>query len=458
MTPRPLIPARASVLARARGRVPWTFGPTAVRLLLLGLLLLIPAAFDARLTVALAAWDALVLAAWGIDLQRLPPPGTLAVTRSWSAPPALGVPQQIRIDVANRSAVRLHVWVTDVIDPALRPALEERDVIVPAGGSAGVQYGLLPRARGDVQLSGVALRYRATSGLAERWADAPLDQTVRIYPDVAEARRQRLALIRARQIVMQKRRSRAYGMGREFDRLRDFQDGDELRDVCWTATARRGKLVTRTYRPERSQTIWIVVDAGRLMRAREGVYTRLDRAANAAFALAQVAMDAGDRVALLVYGRGTSRRLPPSRGPVQLRAMLDVLATAAAQPAEADHARAAAIVRSHQTRRALVVWLTDVGESADVPEVVESASALVPAHVVVLAVTRPVQLAALAASVPAHDRDLYRIMAAQEMAERRAVLLGQLRQRGVLAVEVPSADMTTAVIDRYLGVKERGAL
>ena len=458
MTPRPLIPADASAVAVARNRLPWTFGATTVRLLLFGLLLLIPAWFDPRLAAALGVWDALVLAAWGIDLRRLPSPSALVVTRSWTAPPGLGVPQEISIEVANRSDVCLHVWVTDLIDPTLRPALDEREVIVRPGTSGRVQYRVLPRARGDVQLLGVAIRYRATSGLAERWAEAPLDQTVRIYPDVGEARRQRLALIRARQIVLQKRRSRASGMGREFDRLRDFQDGDELRDVCWTATARRGKLVTRTYRPERSQTVWIVVDAGRLMRAREGVYTRLDRATSAAFALAQVAMDAGDRVALLVYGRGTSRRVPPGRGPVQLRAMLDVLATAASQPAEADHARAAATIRSHQTRRALVVWLTDVGESADVPEVVESASALVPAHVLVLAVTRPVELAALAASVPESNRDVYRIMAAQELAERRAVLLGQLRQRGVLAVEVPSAEMTTAVIDRYLGVKERGAL
>lgn len=458
MSLRPLIPTHVSAIASARTRVPWTFGPATVRLLLIGLLLLIPAWFDPRLLGVLGVWDVVVLAAWAIDLRRLPPPGTLTVTRSWSAPPALGVPQPITLEVENRSDVGLHVWLMDVIDPTLRPALEERDLIVPAGGSERVQYRVMPRARGDLALAGVALRYRGASGLSERWADAPLQQTVRIYPDFAEARRQRLALIRARQIVMQKRRSRAYGIGREFDRLRDFQDGDELRDVCWTATARRGKLVTRTYRPERSQTVWIVLDAGRLMRAREGVYTRLDRAANAAFALAEVAMDAGDRVALLVYGRGTSRRLPPSRGPVQLRAMLDLLATTAAQPAEADHARAAAALRAYQTRRALVVWLTDVGESADVPEVVDSAAALVPAHVVVLAVTRPVQLAALAASVPEQARDLYRIMAAQEMAERRAGLLGRLRQRGVQAVEVPSADMTTAVIDRYLGVKERGAL
>ena len=113
---------------------------------------------------------------------------------------------------------------------------------------------------------------------------------------------------------------------------------------------------------------------------------------------------------------------------------------------------------SAQKRRALVVWLTDVAESAAVPEVIESAARMVPRHVVVLAVTRPPELTALAARVPDMERDLYRVMAAQEMVERRALLLEQLRQRGAMAIEVPSAELTGTVVDRYLGVKERNLL
>src|SRR5258708_27882446 len=146
----------------------------------------------------------------------------------------------------------------------------------------------------------------------------PGGQTVRVYPDIGEASRETLALIRARQLAIERRRARVFGLGRDFESLRQFQEGDELRDVCWTATARRGHLVTRTYRPERSQTVWIVVDAGRLMRAREGVHTRLDRAVNAPFALARIASGAGDRVGLLAYARSTHRRVPPGRGPAHL--------------------------------------------------------------------------------------------------------------------------------------------
>ena len=456
MIPRPLVPADASAQAVARGRPPWTFGPATVRLLLVGLLLVIPAWFDPRLLFALAAWDALVMAAWAIALARLPTPDALTVTRSWSAAPTVGTSQRMTLTVANHGAAALEIWIADYVNRTLRTTLPERTIIVPGGESARVEYDILPRARGDVDLSFVALRYQGGSGLAERWAQARLHQTIRVYPDVTAARREGFGLVRARHIAVAQRRGRAFGLGREFDRLRDFQDGDELRDVCWSATARRGRLVTRTYRPERNQTVWIVLDTGRLMRARDGAMTRLDRAANAAFALAQVAMNAGDRVALLAYGRGATHQVPPGRGAPHLRAILDALAVAAPHAAEADHARAAAILRTHQKRRALVVWLSDVGEIAVVPEVVESVAALSPAHVVLLAVTRPNELTALAAEVPADERALFRVTAAQEMTERRAELLASLRRRGVMAAEVPSTALTASVIDRYLDAKERG--
>jgi uncharacterized protein (DUF58 family) len=423
--------------------------------LLLGVLLVLPFWFDWRLLAGMVAWDILVFAAWFVDLRLLPGPESLVLSRSWTAAPALAVAQNIRLDLANESAGPIAAWVTDLVSPVWRSLPLELAVRVPARGTAHLEYEVVPRARGDAGIDGAAVRYRGRFGLAERWATIPASQTIRVYPDIGEARRETLAIIRARQIAMEKRRARTFGLGRDFESLREFQQGDELRDVCWTATARRGRLVTRTYRPERSQTVWIVVDTGRLMRARDGAHTRLDRAVNAGFALAQVASSAGDRVGLLTYGRGTLQRIAPGRGAPHLRSLLEALASARSGAVEADHVRAAGAIMTVQKRRALIVWLTDVAETAALPEVIESTARMVPHHVLLFAVTRPAELAALAGRVPADAPDLYRVMAAQEMAERRAVLLSQLRQRGALAVEVPSADLTSAIVDRYLDVKER---
>src|SRR6185437_16020404 len=213
MTARPLTPVAISAPAVPRGRVPWTFGPATVRLLLCGFLFLLPAWFDRRLIAVMGLWDAAVLAAWAIDLRRLPPPGALTVTRAWASPPALGLRQEIAVTIANESRVAVAVFVSDFVSPLLRAAPPELTAVVPAGGVARVGYEVTPRSRGDLELSFAALRYRTASDLAERWATAPLSQTIRIYPDMGEAARERMALVRARQIAMEKRRARTFGFG-----------------------------------------------------------------------------------------------------------------------------------------------------------------------------------------------------------------------------------------------------
>src|SRR5262249_60152384 len=94
-------------------------------------------------------------------------------------------------------------------------------------------YAWAPSARGDVEMGVAAIRYRGLLGLAERWAVMPLQQTVRVYPDIGEAKRQPLALIRARQLAVERRRARSFGLGRDFESLRQFQEGDGFGAGCW---------------------------------------------------------------------------------------------------------------------------------------------------------------------------------------------------------------------------------
>src|SRR5208283_3445429 len=120
-------------------------------------------------------------------------------------------------------------------------------LIVPANQQATTSYAILPRVRGDVQLGRLFIKYQGELGFARRWATADISQTVRVLPDLEQARQQVLHLIRSRQVEMEKRRRRQRGHGREFESLREYRSGDELRDICWTATARRHGLTTRIF-------------------------------------------------------------------------------------------------------------------------------------------------------------------------------------------------------------------
>ena len=373
-------------------------------------------------------------------------------------PPALSVRSEVEIVLVNGSRIALHAVALDAVPIQLRSAPAELELSVAGGREASKTYAIRPSQRGAVTLGDVYVRYQSVFRIAERWVRVPLEQRVQIYPNLEEAKNQSIFLVRSRQIEMEKRHTRMRGIGREFESLREYREGDEYRDICWTAAARRGKLVTRNYQVERSQTVWIVIDSGRLMRARIGDLTKLDYAVNAALSLAQVALYSGDRVGLLAYGRKLQQRVPAARGSAHLRQMIEQLSTIHEETSEADHLRTAGLLLTDQKRRSLVVWLTDLAETAMIPEVVEAASLMMPRHLVLFVVIGQPDLRELAAQRPSNKEQMYKISAAQEMIHRRELLLARLRERGALALEASSAALAPMLVNSYLQVKARNQL
>lgn len=459
-------PLRPSAAARARklGRFSFAFGPRFLVALLLGFLALGPAWWFRQVIVAMFLWDGVVFAAWLWDLLRLPRPEQLELRRTWEKRPCLGVPGSVGVELRNDGKISIRARIVDETPAQLRSAPPALDLRVKARSSAEARYGVMPAERGDMRLGRIFLRIQSPLGLAERWAVAETQQTVRVLPNLEQARRQTLYLIRSRQVELEKRRRRQRGIGREFDSLREYREGDELRDISWTATARRRHLITRVFQMERSQNVWLVLDAGRLLRAQVREpgdaprFSKLDYAVNAALSLAQVALYCGDRVGLLAYGRRIQQNLYAGRGAQHVRAIVESLAQVRAEASESDHGRAVRALLGAQKRRSLVVWITDFAETATIPEVIEYAMHLVPRHLVVFAAMGQPDLRTLADTIPAVTADLYRHGAALEISQRRDILLRGLRQRGVLALELMPGMLASSLVTQYLDIKERSLL
>lgn len=453
-----LVPPPLTGRAFAQGRTAIAFGPRFYVLLIVGLIWIGPGWFQHRFLYAIPAWDLLVLALWAWDLARMSKPGQLFVRRDWRGPAALDCDVTVSLALLNRGRSAVRARLLDNIPSSLRRDPPELEVIAAPQEEAAASYTVHPRQRGDLKLSEVFIRYQSAFRLAERWALAKLEQSVRVYPNLEEAKKHTVYLVRSRQIEQEKRLQRRRGLGREFESLRDYREGDEWRDVCWTATARRGKLIAKVHQVERSQAVWLVVDAGRLLRARVGNLSKLDYAVNAALTLAHVALFSGDRVGLLAYGRRPQQYVGSARGAAHLRDITERLAVVRTEPAEADHMRAAQSLLRDQKRRALIVWLTDLAETAMIPEVVESAMQMMPRHVVLFAAIAQPELAELAEASPANPEEMFRRTAAQEMVQRRDLMLARLRQRGALAMEVEPGRLSTALVNHYLEVKERSLI
>lgn len=453
-----IIPAPVEGEAQDFSRFPFSFGYRFFLLLILGMGWLAPAFWDHRFAYAMVAWDVVLILAWVADLVALPKARELGVRRSWLEPLSLSVRSQGKITAINRSKSFLHIHVLDNPPPSLRSSPPELELVVRPGGEAEAEYSIRPRRRGRAIVSQVYLRYEGIFRMAQRWAVANLPQELTIYPNLAEAKRHALYLVRSRQLALEKRFSRVRGAGHAFESLREYQEGDDFSDICWSATARRGKLVTRLYELEKSQTVWIVLDTGRLMRSKVGSLSKLDHAANAALALCQVALFTGDRVGLLAYARHVRQRIPATRGSSQLRQFMETLATTHEDEWEADHLQAAAQLMRDQKRRSLVVWITDLTETAMTPEVIDAASRLLPRHVVLFVVIGQQDLQLAAAQRPENVSGMYQVTAAQEVIHRRELLLARLRERGALAVEAFAGDLAPMLVNSYLSIKQKNQL
>jgi uncharacterized protein (DUF58 family) len=439
-------------------RIGVAFGDRFFMLLFVGLVWLGPAFFDRRFVYAMFAWDAFVLLLWIIDLAQMPRPSQLSAKRTWHSPAALSIESEVGLTLENLSRSSIYAKLTDSVAGQLRSEPPTIHMRISRQSESVGSYAIRPTQRGDAKLGHCYVRYQSVFRIAERWVRAPLEQTVRIYPDLEEAKRHSIYLLQSRQIALEKRYTRMRGIGREFESLREYQDGDEYRDICWTASARRAKLVTRVYQMERSQTIWIVIDSGRLMRTRVGSLSKLDKAVNSALSLAQVALYSGDRVGLVAYGRSIRQQLPAAKGSAHLRQLIERLALIHEEGAEADHLQMASRLLTDQKRRSLVVWLTDLAETAMTPEVIEAASMMMPRHLVLFVVIGQPDLGVLASKTPENEPEMYRIAAAQEMVHRRELLLARLRERGALAMEVSSGSVSPVLVNAYLQIKERNQL
>jgi len=444
--------------AEPAGRIPFAFGRRFFFLLLIGLAWIAPAWRQPKFLYAMAAWDLLVLALWAWDLLRMPRPAQLTVRRLWKSPLGLAQKTQVTIEVENPSRVPISARVTDETAEPVRLDPHGVQLTAPAGQTGSASYAVEPHARGDSKFGDVWLRYNTSICLAERWARARLAQTVRVYPNLDEGQRMRIYLIRSRQIELEKRLKRQRGHGREFESLREYRAGDEFRDISWSATARRGKLITKVHQVERSQAVWLVLDAGRLLRARVNGLTKLDYAVNAALALAQVALYSGDRVALLAYGRKPQQRVGPGRGVQHLRALIESLAQVRAESFEADHVLAAETLLSSQNQRSLIIWLTDIAETAATPDVIECTIAMTGRHLLVVGIMAQTEMRGLLEARPENAQEMYRYSAALEIVQRRELLLRQLRQQGAMVLEADPKGFSTALANQYLEVKERNLL
>ncbi len=397
----------------------------------------------AALALGVGLWDAATL--W-----RLAGP---ALERALPERTALGRATRIDLRLASRDDIPLRVDLFEELPRDLIDADPEfRDRLLEPGASLHLSYSVSPARRGTRPIGRAAVLARTALGLVQRRFSFP-GQTLRVYPDTSRLLRREALDPRAALAALGVKRARPRGSGLEFESLREYVPGDDVRHIDWRATARRGRPMTRIYRHERDHPVLIALDASRLMGASYGHGTALDLAIESALALAYTALHHGDRVGLVLFDQLPRALVTPRRSRRGLGRLIDVVWDAQPRRVEPDYARLVDELSRRQRQRALVVLITDFAYAG--PSFLhEPLAVLARRHRLLLVALRNPLLDDVARGAHSPDgQDRYRRLVVQDLLHERERALAELRRRRVLTLDLAPGELVPSLLNRYLALR-----
>jgi len=315
-----------------------------------------------------------------------------------------------------------------------------------------------PPRRGRSGFGELNVRVRGPLGLAWHERIVKASVQVSVYPDMRGASRLLLSDAVLDFVNLGLRQLKRDGRGSEFARLRDYAQGDSVRDVDWKATARRSRPVTRVMESERSQTVLIGVDAGRTMAARVDGLTKLDHAINAALFLAFVAVRNGDRVGLVVFADGVKQWLAPAAGRTQYRKIVDALYSAKPHLTYVDYLELFKELNVRLRKRSLFCVFTDFIDEDQAGTMVGPMRRLARRHVPVCLSVKDTALTRMLRAPPPEPEVAFQHAVASELLMERETFKRRIGQDGVSVIDVDANELSLAAVNKYLDVKARGVI
>jgi uncharacterized protein (DUF58 family) len=414
------------------------------------------AAIWAGALVAAAAVDAFVsVRAW----RRSPP----RLSRRLPSAFALGArkPVEVRIDSEGPVA-----WRSDIHDHA-EASLAASDLplrlVLPPGHRIAASYHVAPTRRGEVTFAPAEARVRSLGGFTEMLVRLGPEERRRVYPDFAQiARYAWLAGDRRLQEIGIKTYQRR-GEGTDFKQLSEYRPGNSVRHIDWKATLRIGKPVVREFQDERDQTVLLLIDCGRRMRADDrsaGVGTsHFDQVLNAVMLLAYVALKQGDAVGALTFGTPPEERrsAPPRKGPQSLNVLMSALYGVQPSLTHSDYLAAAQDLLSRYGKRALVVIITNFRDE-DGTELGQALRLLRSRHLVLLASLREVVVGELIAQPLTSGDAALDVASAHLYEQSRRDAFNRLAARDALMVDAVPERLGVELVNRYHAVKRAGLI
>ncbi|MCZ6641959.1 MAG: DUF58 domain-containing protein [Gammaproteobacteria bacterium] len=361
----------------------------------------------------------------------------------------------VRIRLHNRTSQTLRFEVYDEVPDDCRVAGMPRTLRLPGGASAEVAYSLTVTRRGDARLGRIICLLRSPFGFWQRKVSLGESHSVRVYPDFSVISNYLELVSDQHSIRMGIKLMQRRGEGLEFQQLREYREGDTIRQIDWKATARRQALISREYQEERDQRVLFLIDSGRRMRTRDGVLSHFDHALNGMLLLAYVALRQGDSVALKLFG-AERKWVPAQRGVGSVNLLLNEVYDLHTGTEAADYISAAEDVMVRQRKRSLIVLMTNLREED--ADLLPALKLLRQRHVVILANLRESVLDATAQQMPTGFEEALRVAGTFHHLAQRQQYQKQCLPLAHMVLDCTPHELPVRVVNAYWQIKRSGKL
>ena len=364
----------------------------------------------------------------------------------------------ISVRVENAYFFKTYIRIID----ELPFQFQKRDFIISkklaAKTADHLVYSLRPTERGEYHFGFLNIYSASPLRLLSKRYGFNHEQMVATYPSFLQMRKYELIAIHNKLHLYGLKKIRRIGHTTEFEHIKEYTKGDDIRTINWKATAKRGHLMINQYQDEKSQNVYMIIDKGRVMKMPFNGLSLLDCAINSTLILSNIIIKKYDKAGLFTFSKKVENRLKPDNKPVQIQKFLETLYKVPTDFFESDYSKLYTEVRQNIKQRSLLILYTNFETMDSLHRQLPYLKSITHQHLLVVVFFKNTELDALAKSTPKNTQEIYDKVIAEKLHYEKRLIVQELRKYGIYAVLTSPEGLTMDVINKYLELKARGLI
>lgn len=364
----------------------------------------------------------------------------------------------VKIDIKNKYSFRVHVKVIDEIPFQF----QKRDFLIEkkieAGKNNFFQYSLIPKERGEYYFGSLNMYVSSGIGLVSKRFNFQKDAKIPSYPSFIHLRKYELMALQSEFLLGGIKKIRRLGHTMEFEQIKDYVPGDDIRTINWKATSKTNRLMVNQFQDEKSQRIFMLIDTGRTMKMPFGGLSLLDYSINATMALSHIILKKGDRAGMMTFSKKTESKIAAENKSGQLRKISEALYNIKTDFFESDFNRLYQDVKYSFNQRSLVLLFTNFETLDGLNRQLKYLRGIAKNHLLVLVFFKNAELQTLIHKNPENMQEIYDEIIAEKFEFEKKLIIQELRKYGIYTVYTLPENLNIEVINKYLEIKARGIL